>query len=224
MPIWVKLPNLPFELWYLAFFKLIGNTLGTFLEVDLSFLVSRVCCLGRVLVLLDLRKGLASDIDIKIGDNVFNQSLDYIGIPFKCNHCHSYGHLASQCLLTLKKKFHEEPKPNLVWRVKNLICSATLDEVRVDDVKPREVDLDFFDDGIVPTLKPLVILVQDMTVDNCDEASSYKNLGILSPSKPLLDTGFRSGTKFIGSSTSSGIGVGKDASGMRSVGFKSKDN
>ena len=72
----------------MAFFKLIGNTLGTFLEADLSFLVSGVCCLGRVLVLLNLRKGLDSDIDIKIGDNVFNQYLDYIGIPLKCNRCH----------------------------------------------------------------------------------------------------------------------------------------
>ena len=42
MPIWVKLPNLPFEFWSIEFFKLIGNTLGTFLEVDLSFLVSGV--------------------------------------------------------------------------------------------------------------------------------------------------------------------------------------
>ena len=30
MPIWVKLPNVPFEYWSLDFFKLIGNTLGTF--------------------------------------------------------------------------------------------------------------------------------------------------------------------------------------------------
>ena len=102
MPIWVKLPNLPFQLWSLPFFKLIGNTLGSFIEVDLSYLVSGVCCLGWVLVSLDLRNGLASDIDIKIGDTIFNQSLDYIGIPFKCNRCHSYGHLASQCHLSLE--------------------------------------------------------------------------------------------------------------------------
>ena len=68
MPIWVKLPNLPFEYWSLDFFKLIGNTLGTFLEVDLSFLESGVCCLGKVLVLIDLRNGLAADIVIKQGE------------------------------------------------------------------------------------------------------------------------------------------------------------
>ena len=72
MPIWVKLLNLPFEYWFMDFFKLIGNTLGTCLEVDLSFLELRVCCLGKVLVLLDLRNGLAADILIKQVDFEFS--------------------------------------------------------------------------------------------------------------------------------------------------------
>ena len=95
MPIWVKFPNLPFEFWSMEFFKLIGNTLGTFLEVDLSFLASGVYCLGKVLVLIDIRKGLASDIVIKRGEFVFSQPLDYVGVPFKCNRCHGYGNLVS---------------------------------------------------------------------------------------------------------------------------------
>ena len=91
-------------------------------------------------------------------------------------------------------------------------------------MKSREVGLDTVVDRIVPTFKPLVIPVQDLTVDNCDEASSYKNLGILSPLKPLFDIVLRSGTKLFGSSTSSRNGVGKDTSGLRSDGFKMKDN
>ena len=47
------------------FFRLIGNALGTFLEADLSFLDSGVCCLGKVLVLLGVRNGLAENIIIK---------------------------------------------------------------------------------------------------------------------------------------------------------------
>ena len=62
LPIWVKLPNLPFEFWSVDFFKLVGNTLGTYLEVDLSFLELSVCCLGNILVLLDLHNGLATNI------------------------------------------------------------------------------------------------------------------------------------------------------------------
>ena len=55
LPIWVKLPNLPFELWSVDFFRLVGNTLGVHLQTDLSFLKTGVCCMGKVLVLLDLR-------------------------------------------------------------------------------------------------------------------------------------------------------------------------
>ena len=64
LPIWVKLPNFPFEYWSEEFFKLIGNAIGTFLEADLDFLENGICCLGKVLVLLDLRNGLAEDIAI----------------------------------------------------------------------------------------------------------------------------------------------------------------
>ena len=114
MHVWVKLPNLPFEFWSLEFFKLIGHALGTFMEADLSFLESGVFYLGRVLVLLDIRNGLASDIDIKHGESVFNQSLDYVGIPFKCNRCHNYGHLASHCHLFLNQNSRVEHKTNFV--------------------------------------------------------------------------------------------------------------
>ena len=46
---------------------MIGNALGTFLEADLSFLETGICCLGKVLVLLDMRNGLVEDIVIKKG-------------------------------------------------------------------------------------------------------------------------------------------------------------
>ena len=95
MPIWVKLTNLPFEFWSMEFFKLIGNTLGTFLEANLSFLALGVCCLRKVLVLIDIRKGLAFDIVIKRGESIFSQPMDYVGVPFKCNRCHGYDHLIS---------------------------------------------------------------------------------------------------------------------------------
>ena len=101
----MKLPNLPFEFWSLEFFKLIGNTLGNFLEADLSFLDSGVCCLGRVLVLLDFRNGLAADILIKRGVFEFCQPIDYMGLPFSRNRCHAYGHLISACSLSFKKTF-----------------------------------------------------------------------------------------------------------------------
>ena len=104
MSIWVQMPNLLFKFWSVVFFRLIGNALGTFLEADLSFLDSGVCCLGKVLVLLDVRNGLAEDIVIKKGELVFTQPLDYVGLPFRCNRCHCYGHFLTHCHLHFLKK------------------------------------------------------------------------------------------------------------------------
>ena len=63
---------------------------------------------------MDLRNGLAFDIAIKHGEYVFSQSLDYFGIPFKCNRCHDYGHLVSHCHLSLKRNYRDELKPKFV--------------------------------------------------------------------------------------------------------------
>ena len=78
--------------------------LGTHLETNLSFLKSRVCCLGRVLVLLDFRNGLPADLVIERGSSEFSQPLDYLGVPFRCNRCHVFGHLMAECSLSFSKK------------------------------------------------------------------------------------------------------------------------
>ena len=70
-----------------------GNKLGSHLETDFSYLKTRVCCLGWVLVLIDFRNGLPTDLIIKKGSTDFSQPLDYLGVPFRCYRCHVFGHL-----------------------------------------------------------------------------------------------------------------------------------
>ena len=235
MPIWVKLPNLPFELWSLDFFKLIGSTLGTFLEADLSFLESKVCYLGRVLVLLDLHNGLASDIDIKLGDTIFSQIMDYVGIPFKCYRCHRYGHLASYYHLYLKRNYREGLKP--VWREKiKHVLSVDHEKLRSNSVSPRVEGLDTCSTGIIDpsqsylqSLKPLCLLDQDanISVSNLEEGLLFfpklRNLGLISrPKKPFTGSGYflRSSSKFPRNyPLSSNVGLGQGASGLCSHGL-----
>ena len=114
--IWVKLPNLPFEYWSADFFKLVGNTLGSHLETDFSYLQTVVCCMGRVLVLIDFRNGLPADSVIKRGSSEFSQPLDYLGVPFRCYRCHGFGHLLNECSLPFNKHFSSGS--HKVWRVK----------------------------------------------------------------------------------------------------------
>ena len=141
LPIWVKLPNLPFEFWSVEFFKLIGNTLGTYLETDLSFLDMGVCCLGKVLVLLDLRNGLAADILIKKGGSEFYQPVDYLGIPFRCNRCHAHSHLIPDCTLPFSKsgKSASVPKSKSFLWVKNPEVLSVEKDIYVPDEVVVEV-------------------------------------------------------------------------------------
>lgn len=40
LPVWVQLPSLPIDFWFVEVFKEIGNSLGSFIEADMSFLES----------------------------------------------------------------------------------------------------------------------------------------------------------------------------------------
>jgi len=94
-PVWVRLPHLPLHLWGKSSLKDIGNKLGRFLESaepkgDL-FTCARIC------VEVNLEKGLPEAIKLTLGDWSHIQELDYEQIPFKCLHCHVYGHFAKSC-------------------------------------------------------------------------------------------------------------------------------
>ena len=66
---------------------------------------------------------------IERGDRVFRQSLNYLGVPFRCNICHCYGHVISQCDLSLKRNFKylDEFKTNKIWRVKKDSVNSVVD-------------------------------------------------------------------------------------------------
>lgn len=105
-PVWVRAPGLPFFLWTEAVFQSIGNTLGTFLEADMSFIETKAMGTARILTNLDLSKGLAKTIPLQYKDYVFEQILDYEHLPFRCHICHDYGHLANHCpLLRRRRRF-----------------------------------------------------------------------------------------------------------------------
>jgi hypothetical protein len=53
---------------------------------------------------VDLEVGLPKAIKLTIADWTHIQELDYEQLPFKCRHCHGYGHFARHC----KKKNVEE--------------------------------------------------------------------------------------------------------------------
>ena len=72
-------------------------------------------------MLLDFQNGLPTNLVIKRGSSEFSKPLDYLGVPFRCNRCHVFGHLMTECLLPFSKKpyFGSIHTTKLFWRVKN---------------------------------------------------------------------------------------------------------
>jgi hypothetical protein len=84
-------------LWPDEVLKEIGNALGLFYDVDNSYKDSGYIGMARILVCLELSKGLANSIMIRKGPPIFSQSMNYGGISFKCGQCHFYGYLTKNC-------------------------------------------------------------------------------------------------------------------------------
>ena len=53
--------------------------------------------MAKVLIELDVSKGLLPDIDIVCNSSFFTQRLDYLNMPFRCSYCHETGHLRNKC-------------------------------------------------------------------------------------------------------------------------------
>jgi hypothetical protein len=65
-----------------------------------------------ILIGVEISKGLEESIIINKSHTIFDWSLDYEGIPFKCVQCHVYVHLEKECSLYFRRKIwvHKEQK------------------------------------------------------------------------------------------------------------------
>jgi hypothetical protein len=92
-PVWIKLPGIPMEFWIVQYLCVIGNQLGKTILMDDSFLYEGYRSIARILVDLDVSRGIFETIDLVFKEKRYSQMLDYVNIPFLCLRCHLYGHL-----------------------------------------------------------------------------------------------------------------------------------
>lgn len=59
---------------------------------------------ARILVEIDVSKGLPAEVLLKSSRGSWIQSLDYEGVPFRCRRCFKIGHAAAQCGFEKKTK------------------------------------------------------------------------------------------------------------------------
>ena len=73
------------ELWTSNILGSIDESVGDYITTDFSFKESIFMSLGHILVDIDLREGLHSNMAIFVGKSSFTQVLDYYSVPFLCN-------------------------------------------------------------------------------------------------------------------------------------------
>ena len=71
----------------------IGNTLGEFIKIAEQTKIQRYTSFAWICVYMDLSRELLEEISINWEDEEWIHPIDYEQLPFRCRHCHDYGHL-----------------------------------------------------------------------------------------------------------------------------------
>jgi hypothetical protein len=106
LPIWVKLPKLPLDLWGNGLDK-IGSALGKPLMTDECTANKLRVSYARILVEVDITHKLIEEIPIKTQGGQIKQLVEYEWKPKFCDKCQKVGH---NCATLVKKKVWQ-PKP-----------------------------------------------------------------------------------------------------------------
>ena len=83
----------PYPLWNKDILVALANLIGHFVALEKDFHLIFDKWMAKVLVEVDITKGLIPEIDTVSGDQVITQRLDYFHISFRCNFCHETIHL-----------------------------------------------------------------------------------------------------------------------------------
>ena len=68
---WALLPGLPFPLWNRPLLEGVGNTIGSFVALDEDFMNSFDKRMAKILVEVDITKGLPAEIEILCRERLF---------------------------------------------------------------------------------------------------------------------------------------------------------
>ncbi|XVF78709.1 hypothetical protein PTKIN_Ptkin14bG0157400 [Pterospermum kingtungense] len=71
IPMWIVLQEVPLHLWDIKFFKVLGDSWGTFVDVDYNTACKSRFDRAKILVIVDNRFNIPSVVSIKNGDSTF---------------------------------------------------------------------------------------------------------------------------------------------------------
>ena len=89
--IWVKLHNLPIELWMKQVMMDIGNAIGKFVYVDPHCLGAQDKRVAQISIQKEYHGGFLDHINLFQGDTHLSRRLEFWGVPFWCSQCDHTG-------------------------------------------------------------------------------------------------------------------------------------
>lgn len=120
----MRLPGLPFQFWTETTFRNIREDFGHYLDHDRSYLTTCNRALAHIPIFLDTKDGLHDTYNMFFRGMIWQQTLDYEGVPFRCRKCHEVGHLFKDCT----KLFFSVPLQNktisAATQTEPIICSC----------------------------------------------------------------------------------------------------
>ena len=87
---------MPFSLWNKDVLINLANLLGRFVTLEKDFHLIYDKRVAKILVEVDITKGLIPEIEIVCGEDIFTKRLDYLNMSFRCSYCHETGHLRNK--------------------------------------------------------------------------------------------------------------------------------
>lgn len=127
IPAWVRLRNLPLELWNQECLSRVANTIGRPLHVDQATaktsrqpgLLQTKSTSARVCIEISAEHDLPDEVRITVEGNSVVVPIDYQVLPSMCKNCKVFGHSNTQCSWKLPSSSsppNQEP-PNQDWTV-----------------------------------------------------------------------------------------------------------
>jgi len=102
--VWVRLFGLPMDFSDPEILEGIRNTIGSFIKIAESTEKGRYTSYARICVYMNIANRISGVVGLEYHEEMWQQTLDYEHIPFRCRKCHEYGHLFKEFPLNIEEE------------------------------------------------------------------------------------------------------------------------
>lgn len=147
VPVWIKLPGLPPDMWSESILSKIGSRVGTPMYTDSLTRTRKQYNYARMLVEIDASKELVNFVDMRLlNGETRKQFVEYEFVPKYCTDCKQLGHSLSGCearkaALNAKYMGAKQPAAPKVGSGKDPVGPAATSQPSVDNNESGQPDI-----------------------------------------------------------------------------------